>query len=329
MAGMPRSPTHRPKRIKTYTFEAPAHWASAFVNGDESGLEDRDVAELEAWCKQQGGMPDVIDVSAETFIRRFNGLQTDMATYTAYEKNGVASHRPNRLPPPPTMRKHSVHSPASPAAGPREGALQRVRRLAREHQPQGTRFDPEKRGTWHGSSRDLVVNGHRRGDKHGQELVGDEEGFIVIEKEPNDRNPYILVNPLDYDDWMRTRLWAFQFGAYGWTGLLVWQDAELDDALEEAAGWLADHQPGILTNDQELATLIKEYKEENPEADDEAAYEGATTDLTYTESGHIPSWEWTVFEIHDNDPIYKAALQGSMEEYEATYDDEAPKQRRR
>ncbi len=56
----------------------------------------------------------------------------------------------NRLPPPPPKRSHRQHSPR-----PRKSALERARELSRS---QGPTFDPSQRGTWRGSSRDLVVN---------------------------------------------------------------------------------------------------------------------------------------------------------------------------
>lgn len=68
-------------------------------------------------------------------------------------------HRPNRLPVAPPVRRHSVHSPRATGE---ESALERVRRIAREHAAAEKPFDPTKRGTWRGSSKDLVINGQRR-----------------------------------------------------------------------------------------------------------------------------------------------------------------------
>ncbi len=239
--------------------------------------------------------------------------------------------RPNRLPVPPPPLRHRVHSPS---ASTQASALERVRRIAREHRATEKPFDPERRGSWRGSSRDLVVNpSHRRGDKHGVDLASeDEEGFVVIEDD-NDRYPWILVNPTDYPQGRsyggirKEQLYGLQFGAYGWTKLLVWS-RHRENALEEASGWLAEHAPGIFVDQDSLRELEKEYREENPEADDDEVMSEAYADLTYTEDGYIPSYEWGVgFDSEnqgtDND-FYRCALEASKEEYTRIYDEEAP-----
>lgn len=60
------------------------------------------------------------------------------------------------------MRRSSVHSPSVRPKG--ESALEHVRRISREHNKP---FDPTKRGTWRGSSKDLVVNGRLRKNAKG------------------------------------------------------------------------------------------------------------------------------------------------------------------
>lgn len=75
--------TELPK-LETTTFEAPALWASAFINGDLSGLDYYGpdcVAEFEAWVRANPGR-NVVDCSAEAHIGRWNGLQTELLTYT-------------------------------------------------------------------------------------------------------------------------------------------------------------------------------------------------------------------------------------------------------
>jgi hypothetical protein len=213
-----------------------------------------------------------------------------------------------------------------------------VRRIAREHRTTEKPFDPERRGTWKGSSRDLVVNPARarRGDKHGRET---DEEFLVIEDTDSNEAGWILINPLEYPQKRhagigeRTQLYGLQFGAYGWTKVLVWSGS-LDDALEEAAGWLADHAPGIFVDQENLAELEKEARkearEENPKADDdeldEIVMDTAYTDLTYTESGYIPSYEWTIGFDSENQgtssEFYKICWEASKEEYEAEYGEE-------
>ena len=37
--------------IEVTTATAPAHWAALFINGDESGYEDSDIAQAEAWAE--------------------------------------------------------------------------------------------------------------------------------------------------------------------------------------------------------------------------------------------------------------------------------------
>lgn len=201
-----------------------------------------------------------------------------------------------------------------------------MRRISREHRATEKPFDPTRRGTWQGSSRDLVVNPSRarRGDKHGRET---DEEFIVIEEDGSSAPGFILVNPTDYPTGTargtlrKDELFALEFGAYGWTRLLVWARSA-ETALEEAAGWLADHAPGIFVDQNELASLEKEYREEHPGADDDEVMNEAYADLTYTESGYIPSYEWTLDDVHGE--MFDVALAASKEEYERIYDEEAP-----
>jgi hypothetical protein len=73
-----------PRTLQPSFFEAPALWASAFVNGDLSGLDFYGpdcVAEFEAWVKANPGR-NVVDCSDEPHIGRWNGLQTELLTYT-------------------------------------------------------------------------------------------------------------------------------------------------------------------------------------------------------------------------------------------------------
>lgn len=72
-------------RFETHEFEAPAHWASALINGDLTGLDYYGaacVAEFEAWLALNDRL-NVVDCSAEPHIGRWNGLQTELLTYTA------------------------------------------------------------------------------------------------------------------------------------------------------------------------------------------------------------------------------------------------------
>ena len=113
-----------------------------------------------------------------------------------------------------------------------------------------------------------------------------------------------LVNPTDRD-WSRHRF-VLQFGAYGSTNLMVWANS-LDDAIETAAEWLAEHAPGhvIPIWGEEHKDLIREVCSERgiefpggfEALDDETKYAicaDAETDLTMTESGFLRSYEWTI-----------------------------------
>ena len=64
------------------TFDAPSHWASAFVNGDTSGLDESDYEAFEAFCIANDD-PHVVDCS-DAFIGRFDGLLTELCTYSFY-----------------------------------------------------------------------------------------------------------------------------------------------------------------------------------------------------------------------------------------------------
>lgn len=231
---------------------------------------------------------------------------------------GPRSLRQNRLPPAPPVRRHSVHSPS---ARREESSLERVRRIAREHQSSGEKFDPEKRGTWKGSSRDLVVNGMKKKFRHSPtQLHGTEEEFFAIESEPNDRNPYILVNPGDYGG--SPGLIAFQFGAYGDTRLLVWARS-WEQGADRAAEWLADYAPGHITSESAVAQLMKEAQQDEPALSEEEAYEKATADLYYTEAGWLTSHEMHGDDVPKGDPMYQAALKASRLEnaaYELEFD---------
>ena len=73
--------------IELLEFEAPAHWASALINGDTSGLDycgPSCVAEFESWCNANPTLLNVVDCSLETHIGTFNGLQTELLTYTCH-----------------------------------------------------------------------------------------------------------------------------------------------------------------------------------------------------------------------------------------------------
>lgn len=124
-----------------------------------------------------------------------------------------------------------------------------------------------------------------------------------------------MINPMARS-WHK-HAYVLWFGAYGWTRLHVYADS-LEDALEECAGWLADHAPGLITrqgSDEYRDLMADECKERGlawpmPAGCDDfepywEAEDAALADHTYTESGWIPSWEWGIgLEDPTTDELY-------------------------
>jgi hypothetical protein len=108
-----------------------------------------------------------------------------------------------------------------------------------------------------------------------------------------------FLEPDEIDEW-EGYVWRFNFGAYGDTTVYVLTDREtLDDALETAAEWLKDNAPGVFT-EPDYADAARELgysPNTEDETEQEAIRECAETDHTYTESGYLLSWEWTVDEL--------------------------------
>ena len=74
-------------KIEVDTFEAPSHWASALINGDLTSFDyygPESLEEYEQWCASNPELLWVVDCSEESFIGRFNGLQTELLTYTCH-----------------------------------------------------------------------------------------------------------------------------------------------------------------------------------------------------------------------------------------------------
>lgn len=63
-------------------FDLPIYWASALINDDCSGLDATEENEMNQWYMNNAAGLACIDVSEESYIGRFAGLITDMATYT-------------------------------------------------------------------------------------------------------------------------------------------------------------------------------------------------------------------------------------------------------
>ena len=97
------------------------------------------------------------------------------------------------------------------------------------------------------------------------------------------------VNPTD-KDWTKHR-YVLWFGAYGSTRLIVSANS-LDDAIEEASGWLADNEPGHFHTE-----YVNETYQEcvGKGMSEEEAWEEATTDMTCLDQGrYLASWEWGI-----------------------------------
>lgn len=118
-------------------------------------------------------------------------------------------------------------------------------------------------------------------------------------------------------------LFWFQFGGpYATMNVFVWKGPGigLNSALEEAAAWLAENNPGRLTSEEEMTELYRKAAEEMgiswpiEDWDDprvEQMRESVEADMTYTESGWLTSYEWYV--LHPGDELF-------AEVWEATID---------
>lgn len=111
----------------------------------------------------------------------------------------------------------------------------------------------------------------------------------VIESEGEGPERLPIVNPGDAGS--RRPLFLLWFGAYGSTRVYVWAD-HFEEALEVAADWLAENAPGVFVDPEYPSGTA-----EAAAAGDYSLAEEAEVDLTYTESGWIPSWEWGGHEV--------------------------------
>jgi hypothetical protein len=77
-------------KIKTISLDLPSHWACPLINGDESGLEDEEQGQLDAWIKDNPRL-SCVDVSEETFFSKYHDaadygvLPCDCAEFTFQE----------------------------------------------------------------------------------------------------------------------------------------------------------------------------------------------------------------------------------------------------
>jgi hypothetical protein len=63
------------------TFTAPAHWASALINGDRTGLSEDDEQALDDYLAQHPQHASPAGCG-DTFFSRFDGLLTEVCTFT-------------------------------------------------------------------------------------------------------------------------------------------------------------------------------------------------------------------------------------------------------
>jgi hypothetical protein len=100
----------------------------------------------------------------------------------------------------------------------------------------------------------------------------------------------IIVNGHDRN-WTSGR-YVLAFGAYGWTVLMVWANS-LEDALDEAVDWIAEHEPGLLADEEVADEYRRLVAEGMPE--EEAAEEAAVDTTCAGNAGHyLHSWEWSI-----------------------------------
>lgn len=99
-----------------------------------------------------------------------------------------------------------------------------------------------------------------------------------------------IANPNGRDLWRHSYL--LWFGAYGDTLVLAYANS-LDDALDEAADWLADNAPGLFIDD----AVEEAYQEAIARGlSEEEAIEEAEVDVTRAgnEGRCLASWEWGI-----------------------------------
>ncbi len=69
-------------KIKFETYVLPSYWASALINGDDSGLEDDEIKEIDSFCKGLGPCVDVSEEDEFSWTNDANNLGGAVATFT-------------------------------------------------------------------------------------------------------------------------------------------------------------------------------------------------------------------------------------------------------
>lgn len=116
-------------------------------------------------------------------------------------------------------------------------------------------------------------------------------------------------------------LFLFAFGAYGSTFVHVFMSSDdLSGALEVAAEWLVENAPGVFTPE---ADIREGYTTDELEAIDDNGEH--YPDMTCTEAGWIPSYEWFAsnYTPHDTaEPEESVRLRAMLSEF-GSYDTDA------
>lgn len=67
--------------MKTETYVLPLHWASALINGDESGLTEEEVLEIKDFCRNLGSCLDMADENEFSWTNDANSFGGAVATF--------------------------------------------------------------------------------------------------------------------------------------------------------------------------------------------------------------------------------------------------------
>lgn len=69
--------------------DLPAHWASALINGDHTGLSDQEADELLAWLGDNPNLGECLTCTETPEPKKFNGLLTEVLTYVFPIRQGA------------------------------------------------------------------------------------------------------------------------------------------------------------------------------------------------------------------------------------------------
>ena len=84
--------------MKTQTFNLPAHWASTLINGDESGNDDSDTADIAEWLDARPELGACLNCDDEPAFRHWHDapgvLACDCLAYTFPMRNTAPERSP-------------------------------------------------------------------------------------------------------------------------------------------------------------------------------------------------------------------------------------------